>query len=293
MAREIDLIGLLITMGYNLKRQNVKEAWFLSPFRKETIPSFKVSKKLNRWYDHGEGIGGNTIDLIIQLKNCSVKEALTLLDENSFSFQQPEYLKKDYDSEFQIIKKQNLQNKALINYLKSRGISFSIASTYCFELYYRNKGKNWFAIAFINNSGGVELRNKYFKGCIGSKNYTLQINNTSTIKVFEGFVDFLSYLEINSNKTNSDYLICNSTALIERVLPLLKQYSDIDLYLDNDSSGTKASSTIVESYSYANLKNEMYAEYKHSNEMLVENVAEGNSKLNRGRAPIFNLLCEA
>lgn len=272
MAREIDLIGILITMGYNLNRQDVKEAWFLSPFRKETIPSFKVSKKLNRWYDHGEGIGGNTIDLIIKLQNCSVKEALNFLDENSFSFQQPKYLEKDSKSDFQIFKKQNLQNKALINYLKSRGISFGIARTYCFELYYRNKGKNWFAIAFINNSGGLELRNKYFKGCIGAKDYTLHKNNTSTVNVFEGFIDFLSYLEISSNKTNSDYLICNSTALIERVLPLLKQYSNINLYLDNDSSGSKASSTILESYSHANLKNEMYAAYKDLNEMLVENV---------------------
>jgi len=272
MAREIDLIGLLIIMGYNLKKQNEKEAWFLSPFRKETVPSFKVSKKLNRWYDHGEGIGGNTIDLVIQLKNCSVKEALTFLDENSFSFQQPEYLQKDYKSDFQIIKKQNLQNKALINYLKSRGISFSIASTYCFELYYKKKAKNYFAIAFKNNSGGVELRNKYFKGCAGSKDYTLLKNGTSKVEVFEGFVDFLSYLEISPTKTNSDYLICNSTSLIERVLPLLKQYSVIDLYLDNDSSGTKASSAILESYSHANLKNEIYAAYKDLNEMLVENV---------------------
>ncbi|MGC1633394.1 MAG: hypothetical protein WA749_14895, partial [Gelidibacter sp.] len=35
-----------------------KEAWFLSAFRPEAQTSFIVSKNKNRWYDHGEGVGG-------------------------------------------------------------------------------------------------------------------------------------------------------------------------------------------------------------------------------------------
>ncbi|MCB0458954.1 MAG: DNA primase, partial [Flavobacteriaceae bacterium] len=64
------------------------EAWFLSPFRSESQASFKVSKTKNRWYDHGTGIGGNVIDLVIQLMKCTVQEALNFLnnDLSSFSF---------------------------------------------------------------------------------------------------------------------------------------------------------------------------------------------------------------
>ncbi|MCF8363739.1 MAG: hypothetical protein K9G70_14065 [Prolixibacteraceae bacterium] len=59
--------------------------------RKESNPSFKVSKILNRWYDFGQGRGGNIIDLVIEMNNnCSVQEALGILENTipSFSFQQ-------------------------------------------------------------------------------------------------------------------------------------------------------------------------------------------------------------
>jgi len=54
----------------------VKEAWFLSPLRSETQASFHVSYQKNRWYDFGLGKGRNYLDLIIELKKCSITEAL-------------------------------------------------------------------------------------------------------------------------------------------------------------------------------------------------------------------------
>ncbi len=272
-ANNISIYNLLLEMGVKCKKHNSSQAWFLSPFRKETIASFKVSKQLNKWYDHGEGIGGNTIDLITRLNNCSVKEALSILNERSFSFHQPEISINEDKPGFEVLKKQNLQNKALITYLESRKISYANARIYCFELYYKSNGKSYFAIAFNNNSGGMELRNKYFKGCTGSKDFTTISNGSSSVKVFEGFIDFLTYLEMHPKEMNSsDYLICNSTALIRKILLELKHYSTIDLYLDNDVSGKKASSLIVQYYSQATLKNDLYAEYKDVNEKWMKNV---------------------
>ncbi|WP_037320422.1 toprim domain-containing protein [Salegentibacter sp. Hel_I_6] len=272
-ANNISIYNLLLEMGVKCKKHNSSQAWFLSPFRKETIASFKVSKQLNRWYDHGEGIGGNTIDLITRLNNCSVKEALSILNEKSFSFHQQEIFTYENKPGFKVLKKQNLQNEALINYLDSRGISYTNARVYCFELYYRVNGKDYFAIAFNNNSGGMELRNKYFKGCTGSKDFTTINNESRFVKVFEGFIDFLTYLELYPKEINSsDYLVCNSTALIRKILPELKRYSSIDLYLDNDTAGKKVSSLIIQYYSQASLKNHLYAEYKDLNEMWMKNV---------------------
>ena len=66
--------------------------WYLSPLRLEKDPSFKVNRKLNVWYDHGIGKGGNLIDLGILLFNCSVSEFLEKLGsqgyQNTFSFHQ-------------------------------------------------------------------------------------------------------------------------------------------------------------------------------------------------------------
>lgn len=272
-ANNIMLYELLLKLNAVCKKTNDSEAWFLSPFRKETKASFKVSKTKNVWYDHGEGFGGNTIDLITRLKNCSVKDALRFLDEGSFSFQQSEISTVEKKPGFEVLKKQNLQNKALVNYLESRGISYVLARTYCFELYYRSNGKIYFAIAFQNNSGGFELRNKYFKGCIGSKDYTLINNSTSQVKIFEGYIDFLSYIEMYPREIScSDYVICNSTAIVDKTIPIIKQYSNIELYLDNDQSGEKAKNQIMNNCIQAKAKNNLYTGFKDLNEMLVKKV---------------------
>ena len=69
-ARAFPIEKALAKLGHFPTRSTEKEAWFLSPFRSETQASFKVSKKLNRWYDHGAGKGGNVIDLICQINKC-------------------------------------------------------------------------------------------------------------------------------------------------------------------------------------------------------------------------------
>jgi len=68
-ARNFSVEKALEKLGHFPKKTTEKEAWFLSPFRSETQASFKVSKTKNRWYDHGEGIGGNVIDLVCKILN--------------------------------------------------------------------------------------------------------------------------------------------------------------------------------------------------------------------------------
>ncbi|NJW55340.1 DNA primase, partial [Salinimicrobium sp. CDJ15-91] len=80
-ARSISIFETLIKMGHIPTRKSQKEAWFLSPLRSETEASFKISFRLNRWYDFGIGKGGNVIDLVCLILNCSVAEALAYLSE--------------------------------------------------------------------------------------------------------------------------------------------------------------------------------------------------------------------
>ena len=60
------------------------------------------------------------------------------------------------------------------------------------EVRFSLNGKWNFAIGFPNASGGYEVRNKYFKGCIAPKDIT-HIRQTGepkeTCYVFEGFMD--------------------------------------------------------------------------------------------------------
>ncbi|WP_370407640.1 toprim domain-containing protein [Tenacibaculum dicentrarchi] len=243
-AREYSIIKVLENLGFHPVKTNKKEAWYFSPFRTEKTASFKVSLKLNRWYDHGESRGGNTLDLVISIKQCSISEALIFLSEDKedkidFSFQKQNNIVEE-EKKYSINKVKTLENKALIDYLRSRAISFENAKEYSEEIYYEINKKKYFAISFKNNSNGYEIRNKYFKGCFGTKDMTLIDVGSSCINVFEGFIDFLSYLEIKENLVFENHLILNSLSTKNKALEELKKYVNVNLYLDNDISGNNA-----------------------------------------------------
>jgi DNA primase len=66
-ARQMDIVSYLSTLGYEPAKIRNFDYWYLSPLRSEKTPSFKVNRKLNLWYDHGIGKGGNVIDFAILL----------------------------------------------------------------------------------------------------------------------------------------------------------------------------------------------------------------------------------
>lgn len=243
-AKLICLIKTLQNLGNSPIKETNNDAWFLSPFRIETKASFKVSKSLNRWYDHGLGKGGNVIDLIVLLKNYSVKETLEFLNGNSspFSFhQQPKNLTRNNEvKNYRIIKVKSLENQALLNYLKSRCIKIEVAKKYCQEIYYEMNGKNYFAICFKNDFDGFEIRNKYFKGCLGKKESTIikRKKECNNAYIFEGFFDFLSFLSLDfKDEKEGDFIILNSVSLVDRLDEVLNNYSCVFAFLDNDNSG--------------------------------------------------------
>ena len=58
-----------------------RELWYSSPIREgDDTPSFKVDTEKNLWFDHGLGVGGNVIDLVIEMRRVTVKEALAILE---------------------------------------------------------------------------------------------------------------------------------------------------------------------------------------------------------------------
>ena len=197
-ARNISIIETLARLGHFPVKESEKEAWFLSVLRSETQASFKVSKALNRWYDHGAGFGGNVIDLIQKIHNCSVKEALEFLtnDISYFSFHQ-QAIFKNSTPKIQILKVQEIKHPALVQYLFSRKINLATARKYCKEVWYEFSGKKYFAIGLRNDKGGWELRNTYFKNSSSPKSYTYLKNSGKYLVIIEGMFDLLSLIELN------------------------------------------------------------------------------------------------
>ncbi len=270
-ARSVCLVQTLAKLGHFPNRKSEKEAWFLSPFRSETQASFKVSLRDNYWIDFGTFEGGNTIDLVVKLNQCSIKEALVFLsnETSGFSFQQQRIFKKE-TGKLEIQKVQTIQHQALLIYLKSRKIPISFAKRYCKEVWYSNKGKTFFAIGLKNQLGGWELRNKYYKTSTSPKTYSYFNNGHQNLIIVEGMFDLLS-LEVllKEGLKNNDVVVLNSVAFIKCIVSFLGNYKSVKLYLDNDSTGGKATEYLMKSNSNFVDCRGVYEGCKDANEKLV------------------------
>jgi len=271
-ARSICVVKILAKLGHFPSRISEKEAWFLSPLRSETQASFKVSLKMNRWYDHGIGTGGNGLDLIVAIKNCSVKQALEFLEDNcvSFSFQQQNF-KNSLVSKIEVLKTKKIEHEALIQYLVKRKIPVKIAQPYCKEVWFSYSGKEYFAVGLENHLGGWELRNSYFKGSSSPKSYTCIKRKSKTVLITEGMFDFLSLIILEKDLVKtSDVIILNSLAFTSKIKSHLLNYDSIRLYLDNDPAGDQATAEILKLFRIATDERDSYKNNKDLNEKLMQ-----------------------
>ena len=187
-------------------KDNPRYGFYLSPLREERTPSFKVDYSQNLWYDFGLGEGGSIIDLVMRMERCEAGKAIRLMEQrisgmSSFSFHRKSNPASPHrESAITIEEVRPLENPALLAYLTERGIDLTTAKIHCSEVHYRVAYKSYFAVGFRNDAGGWELRNRYFKGCT-SKAPTTRGGDYPTCLVFEGFMDYLSFLTLKRNPT--------------------------------------------------------------------------------------------
>lgn len=277
-AKLIPVETILNSLGFHPVRQASNDLWFTSPFSNtEKTPSFHVNTQKNFWYCFSSGFGGNTLDLIIKLQKCTISEGLAFLENfDSFSFQKQitavSQIKKT-ERETQIVKIVPIEHIALKQYLTGRCLTKPFIHFQIKEVHYEVNQKKYFAIGFKNRSDGWELRSKYAKISIGKKDVTFIDNRSATLRIFEGFFDYLSFLQIKKNKIEDqfDYLILNSTALLLKNIDMLEHYKTIELYLDNDSTGEKYTNIIKNKHTEAFDFRSMYKDSKDINEWLIAN----------------------
>ena len=248
--RRISLVGFLEDMGHIPVSRKGNDVWFRSPFRNERTASFKVDTQRNVWFDFGLGKGGDIFHLAGELTGSTgFMEQLEFLSGKSGILPlRPLQERKKIPrvSGFEDVKVTELSHEALKGYLKERGIDPAIAGRFCKEVAYGIRGKRYFAIGFMNRSGGYELRNPMFKGCISPKDISyvsLSGKKQDTCCVFEGFVDFLSALVLRT-VTDEDCLVLNSVSNLERSYAVLEGYGKIRCFLDRDRAGITALETL-------------------------------------------------
>ena len=281
--KKIKLADYLQSLGYTPVKQQGRNLWYKSPLRNETDDSFKVNTELNQWYDFGVGKGGNIIALAAELYHSEnvayllerIAERTPYIRPASLSFGE----QKAHNSSFQGVKVGELSSPALIDYLRGRGINIELAKRECKELRYEYEGKTYVVVGFPNISGGYELRNRYFKGCLAPKDIThirQQGEQRDVCYLFEGFMDYLSFLTIRVNnnpeepRTNEqDDMVLNSVTNLSKAEQLLRPYDRIACFLDNDQAGQRAYENLK--WLFGNRLQDMsrhYKEHKDLNEYL-------------------------
>lgn len=163
---------------------------------------------------------------------------------------------------------QSLENPALLDYLMERCIDLTAARVHCSEVHYRVADKSYFAVGFRNDTGGWELRNRYFKGCT-SKAPTTRRGDYPTCLVFEGFMDYLSYLTLKRNPNPPhDTVVLNSVTLLAKTVPFIASHKQVYTYLDNDEAGRKATAELKKACRNLSDQSVHYRPYNDLNDFL-------------------------
>lgn len=190
---------------------------------------------------------------------------------------------------FEEVRVSPLRNTVLLDYLAKRGIPSGIALGECVEVHYRTRGRWYFGIGFRNRRGGMEIRNPYFKGSTSPKDishvrHSTDKNERSTVLVFEGFMDYLSYLALKQGQPVPDCVVLNSVGNLAGALDVLEGYGHVCCFLDNDGAGRKATEEIRRRCGSVTDKAVHYLPHKDLNEFLqhrLKKTEETHAELKR------------
>ena len=291
------IVEYLERKGIKPVRKTPTYAMYRSPLREETHPSFKVDMEKNLWIDYAESRGGSIIDLCMRLEGCTLSEAICRLGQNvsgntAHSYSSPKNetpicpkQKEMASGTRRLISMSDTLPPHLQEYLtKERCIDLEKAAPFLNCISYEVRGRRYEAIGFANSSGGYELRdNHLFKGTVAPKDITPIFEDMEQpVCLFEGFMDFLSFLSMKGEVTNQ-CLVMNSVSNVVRSIHYLnkRNITSVRAFLDNDDAGRKA----VQEFVNAGFKVEdmavYYRDFKDLNEFHVSRVREQQKKLEK------------
>ena len=292
LIKRYPIVEYLKRKGIKPVRRTPSYALYRSPLREETHPSFKVDTQKNLWIDYAEGRGGSIIDLCMRLESCTLSEAIRCLEQNA-SDNITYSSRKDFvpnnsqpvmavNGARRLIEISDTLPPHLQEYLaRERCIDLEKAMPFLKCITYEVRGRCYQAIGFANLSGGYELRdNKTFKGTISPKDITpiftdKIINQIQPTCVFEGFMDFLSFLSMKEEVTSA-CLVLNSVSNTAKAIRYMNAQgiSSIRTFLDNDDAGRRAVQDFIKAGFHVEDMNIHYKDFKDLNDFHVSRVRE-------------------
>ena len=296
LIKRYSIVEYLERKGIKPVRRTPAYALYRSPLRAEIHPSFKVDTEKNLWIDYAEGRGGSIIDLFMRLENCTLSEAIRHLGRNApddtVYSSRNDFAPNNFQPSMaangarKLISISDTLPPHLQEYLtKVRCINLENAKPFLKCISYEVRGRCYQAIAFANLSGGYELRdNGSFKGTIAPKDITPILTDrqsehttdkTQPVYVFEGFMDFLSFLSMKEEVANH-CLVMNSVSNLARTVRYLndRHLPHIRVFLDNDDAGRKTVQEFVRAGFKVEDMSRYYKDFKDLNEFHVSRMRE-------------------
>ena len=270
---QISIRNVLESFSLFPSKDNSKTAFYFAFDREEKTPSLFVNFVKNIAFDFATGKKYDVISLVQGIKQCSVSQALEYLSQFNFSFKEQMYNITRDGSKYEILSISEVKHYALIQYLKERRIENNIHLLK--EIHYKISNKKYFGIGFKNDANGYEVRNKYSKICIGRKDITTIKNKSNNLRIFEGFMDYLSFKQMEKalKKALSDYVILNSVSMIFKLEKIIKSYEKIELYFDNDEAGNRATNEVKRLNHYVEDNRILYQNYKDLNDFIMGKIS--------------------
>ncbi len=281
VKENVSIVDLLTRLGYLHCRKTGAEHIYLSMLRdSDTTPSFSVNDKMGIWYDHGEGNGGNIIDFgLLYWPGSSFQEVLQkIVDTTATTLP----AKTEARPKRPIVKQPNYQildikdlgvNSSITAYLQNRGI-WREAQGRLKEVYYyvedeQKNRKHFFAAGWQNETGSWEIRSIHdYKGCLGHKATSLIPGHPNLLVVFEGFMDYLSWLADNPFAEDS-VLVLNSLSLLQQGIGKAQAFEKVIAYFDHDKTGRKATKTFIEAIPQTIDGSSVYEGYNDYNDKII------------------------
>ena len=283
--KRFSIMEYLERKGIKPVRRTPTYALYRSPLREETHPSFKVDTEKNLWIDYAEGRGGSIIDLYMRLEGCTLSEAIRHLGRrNAPDTACPHHIENVQYASMQGDSKQATpttgarrltgMSDTLPPYLQEylteeRCIDLEKAKPFLKCISYEIRGLHYQAIGFANQSGGYELRDSgSFKGTVAPKDITpIFTDKAEPVCVFEGFMDFLSFLSMKEEVTSA-CLVMNSVSNVAKAIRYLndRHLTNVRVFLDNDDAGRMATNDFIRAGCKVEDMSVHYGNFKDLNE---------------------------
>jgi hypothetical protein len=266
IREQVSITGLLAKLGFQPSHNSGQETVYRSILRQDgKKPSFCVNDTLGVWYDKNTGKGGNVIDFGLAFwpglqtrevcgKLCEVMQQTvpTVPEAKQPGKRRRQNVKLPY---YRIDKVCELgQTPSIRQFLERRGI-WREAQGILQEVHYHRVDNHqeptlYTAAGHRNESGGWQVRNKYFKGCLGNKGLTLLPGDDRRLCVFKNIFDYFSWKNDHPG-VNDSALMVNSYNLLPAAIRVAMRYPTLAVYFDHSPEGHTSLRQFITELPYA------------------------------------------